>query len=385
MKKYTSFVLLISVIVLTALAACAPKIQPAPVSPTTSSPPGTGPTIPTSNIPPPASQDAAWDKVIEAARKEGRVTQYSYYFYGDVALAVARAFKAKYGIDIDLIVGRGAEFNARLATEQRTKQYTADIFDSSPSWSAQAKQSGFTISLNDLPVLKEKDVWTLSPIIDSPDGHLFVFAPNPLPVVMNTNLVKPQDEPKSWNDLLDPKWKGKIGVNDPVTSSGPDIIISYMVNHKALDMDYFRRLGDQNLVFLLGGSKEGMERTSRGEIAFTVVGSAAVAAQFLSEGAPIKPTDLKEGRPILTQPIMALKNAPHPNASKLFLNWLLSAEGQSVYTGAATLESVRKDVPSAMPKGWVAASKPIVETLQDVMDSAQGFKDQVATKVLKRK
>lgn len=171
----------------------------------------------------------------------------------------------------------------------------------------------------------------------------------------------------------------------PSTSSGPDIIVSYMTNHKALDMDYFRRLGEQDLVFLLGGSKEGVERVARGELAFSIVGSAVIISKFLSEGAPIKPLDLKEGRPIITQTISAIKNAPHPNGSKLFLNWLFSAEGQRAYTSSAIIESVRKDVSSAMPRGWVPASKPIVETVQDINDSAQGFKDQVSTKLFRRK
>ncbi|MBI4288582.1 MAG: extracellular solute-binding protein [Chloroflexi bacterium] len=382
MKRLMSGSIVIVLLAALVLASCAPKQAPATPAPAAPLPAANVPTVKPAA---PSPEDAEWAKVIEAAKKEGRVTEYAYYFYGDVSLAVAKAFKEKYGIQVDYIVGRGAEFNARLATEQRTKQYTADIFDSSPSWVATAKQQGFTVSLTDLPVFRDKSVWAMQPVIDSPDGHLIAFAPNPLPVVANTNLVKPQDEPKSWYDLLDPKWKGKIGVNDPITSSGPDIIVSYMVNHKALDMEYFRRLGDQNLVYLLGGSKEGLEKTARAEIAFTIVGSSAVTALFLQQGAPVKPLDLKEGRPILTQPVTVIKNAPHPNAARVFINWLLSAEGQAVYAQAATMESVRKDVPSAMPKGWVPSTNPVVETLKDVNDSAQGFKDQIAARALKRK
>ena len=103
MKRYVSFVLVIGIIVLTVLGACAPKTSPvAPPAPVANTP-ATPPTVaaPTSNLPPirqaqgmpPTSQDVAWAKVVEAAKKEGRVNAYSYTWVGDAGLAISRALR----------------------------------------------------------------------------------------------------------------------------------------------------------------------------------------------------------------------------------------------------------------------------------------------------
>jgi len=125
MKKWLlSLCVLIGVL----LTACAPQSAPA-------SAPTQAPTLAPAQTVPVAKtltkEEASWNTVVEAAKKEGYLSVYSYNMVGDVGVAVSRAFKAKYGITADIITGRGAEFVERVKTEKRMGRLVADVNDGS--------------------------------------------------------------------------------------------------------------------------------------------------------------------------------------------------------------------------------------------------------------
>lgn len=96
------------------------------------------------------------------------------------------------------------------------------------------------------------------------DAHVLAAYPMYMQPFLNTKLVKPEDEPKSWFDLLQPKWKGKILFNDPVVSSSAYLIFQPLIKGGALTEDYLGKLGAQDMLFVTG-APQGLERLSRGE------------------------------------------------------------------------------------------------------------------------
>ena len=244
--------------------SCTPATAPSPA--TTSLPPQAPPAeaaVPTSNLSPirqaqgmsPTSQDPAWQKVLEAAKKEGKVTLYSFSMIGDAGIAISKAFENRYGIKVDIVTGRGAEFIERIRTEQRMNQVTADIMDGSSTHTFNLKAAGATVSTLDIPVLKEKDIWRIDPLAADAEGHLLVQRSHNISAWVNTNLVKPGQEPKSLRDLAKPEWKGKILVSDPAVSTSAYIIFWPLVERGYLDMEFVRSLKNQDLKFVAVGNE----------------------------------------------------------------------------------------------------------------------------------
>jgi iron(III) transport system substrate-binding protein len=166
---------------------------------------------------------------------------------------------------------------------------------------------------------------------------------------VNTDLVKPEDEPKSYQDLLDPKWKGKIILLNPVYNSSPDQMMLALTQAKIVDEDYFKKLYQDATVGGPGGADEAMDKLVRGEFAIGAFFSSGIALKPIRDGAPIKVLDLKEGYVFKTARIAALTNMPHPNATRVYFNWLLTKEGQTVMAKETDLEPLRNDVPSTLP------------------------------------
>ncbi|MBF8265703.1 MAG: Ferric transporter ATP-binding subunit [Dehalococcoidia bacterium] len=364
------------------LASCSPGSAPTPV-PAAPTPAKT--TVPASNLPPPTSQDAAWAKVIDAAKQEGSLTIYSITLTGDIGIATAKAFKDRTGITLDVISGRGAAFIERIKTETRIGQMVGDILESSVQLDFTLKATDGTVSTLDIPVLREKGVWRVEPLSTDAEGHILNHKSYYLSPWVNTNLIKSGQEPKSYRDLAKPEWKGKILMSDPsVSGSGYDVLVT-MVNRGYLDNDYVKSLGGQGIKFA-SGTLDVVRALAKGDEAFGFAATDSDAASFLAEGAPIKAIAMEEGTLATPSAMARVKNGPHPNASKVFLNWILGAEGQTVFSKGARLASVRSDVQDFRhPAAVVEPKRLIVYTGQDTEKVAKAFQDKWLVELWKKK
>lgn len=380
MQKSFTFVAIALIFVI--LAACTPSTTPAPAgtpqatAPAPVSAPRTTPAI--------SADDAAWQKVIEAAKKEGSVTMYSFNFGGDVGLAVNKAFKDKYGIKLEIITGRGAEQLERLKAERRTGTMVADLMDGSRVHAANVKKDGLTVNLADLPFFKDKQVWTLNPFVLDDGGHILAFSYFVYAPFINPTVVKAGEQPKSYKELLDPKWKGKMMLPDPNISGGAYEAFVAFLNAKILDMEFIKALGKQDIKFTIGDD-DSIQRLARGEYPLSIRSAAVIAANYAREGAPIKAIPMAEGHVGSALAGTAIKDGPHPNAVKLFVNWLMSQEGQTVFGKAKGASSPRNDVQDFMPEAVrVPGAKVIMPTQKDTDDAADMFRDKVFVNLWKK-
>ncbi len=297
-----------------------------------------------------SSEEAAWQKVVEAAKKEGVINFYSITLIGKAGVEVMKAFKAKYGITLELVAGKGSQLAEKIRMEQRSKSYVADLFEGTGATYAILKREGLLQSVaRGLPAIKEgmeKSKFSTSPTEDA-EGEVMVGTQVLNGFYYNTNLVKPGEVPKSWYDLLDPKWKGKIYLLNPLYGTGIELHV--VAFDKILGMDYYKKLFKQGKVAGPSGGREVKDKVARSEVAIAGPSVVTTLIPDMVAGAPVRPLDLKEGNLMRTNNFLATKNGPHPNATKVFLNWVYSREGHLVYTKALGLDGIRNDIPSAAP------------------------------------
>ncbi len=380
MKRAISIAAALGLILLTILAACAPSSAPSPApAPTTS----VQPASPLPSAKPQTPEDAAWDKIVEAAKKEGNLTIYSYSFVGDIGIAMSRAFKDRYGISVDIVTGRGAEFLERVKTEKRIGSLVADMTEGSALHLKNMKNEGLTINVtDDLPAFREKDVWVANIFgIDPQAKHVIAFNFTLYTPFVNSNLVKPGEEPKVWKDFLDPKWKGKIIATDPLTSGGLYQLFVPLMREKVIDDNFLKALKQQDLRFSSALPDEG-GILARGERHISLRGVDSVYARFAAEGAPIRAIAINDGTVLSVLTTAAYAGAPHPNAAKVFINWFLSPEGQTIFGKNATVASVRKDVSNFLPlQARITPVRPILLTNEDNDQATQYFRDRYLEKL----
>ncbi|MDO8637510.1 MAG: extracellular solute-binding protein [Dehalococcoidia bacterium] len=374
MKKAIIIALISGLIIV--MVACAPPTAPAP--------PASPQVIPK----PPQTvvingQDDPFARLVAAAQRENELNLYSFELVGDAGLVVSRAFKEKYGINVNIITGRGAEFVERIRTEQRLGQVVADLVQATPAHVRNLKALGLTASLTSVPSIQEKNVWSVDPFILDNDGHLIAHRYQTLPPLINTQLVKPSEEPKSYKDLLHERWKGKIADGDPKITSGAYTVFITLMNHGAVDVEFLRGLGKQDLKFF-SGTADVIRAVAKGEYPVALVGSLVNAKAFLDEGAPMKALSMQEGTVVQVSTMAGIKNAPHPNAAQLFVNWVMSQEGQTIYTKPLGIFPVRKDVEAFIPAAVKTTGKLIAQDPKDMEDETKLFRDQFLVDLWKK-
>lgn len=374
MKKHINFSPL-ALVLIAQLIACAP---PAGQQPPAAAPAAPLPSAPAGKAAPPSAvspEDAAWQKTVEAAGKEGKVIVYAAGYTGETGIQMRSAFKSRYNVDLDIIIGRGAEFTERMKTERRLGQMVGDVIQSSSTLLTGMKNLDLLDPVPALPMLRNKADFHVEPLLDK-GGHILIHGFQLIGPMVNTKLVKPGEEPKRWQDLLDPKWKGQMMASNPLISSGAYITFVPLVNAKAITPDFLRQLGKQAPV-LTRGDQETSERLSRGDHPIALQVAYTYMATYAKEGAPVKALPMAEGVTRSTLLLSPIKGGPHPNAARLFMDWILSPEGQTVLHKSRATPPARKDLPDFAPQPLQLPpnTKLVLETEADVADGAQKYVD----------
>jgi iron(III) transport system substrate-binding protein len=209
---------------------------------------------------------------------------------------------------------------------------------------------------------------------------LFAATVNNL-LAYNTDQVNP-DEFQSWNDLLDPKWNGRIEAKDP-TITGGGSVLSFFYFNQDLGPDYLKKMYTQQNVTVVADSRQGAEWLALGKYALFFVPAGNDTTDMADQGLPVKDflRPLKEGGQIGasgTGTLSVFNKATHPNATKLFINWWLSKEGQISAMKANPLdESLRQDVPKDMVNPDRRRVPGANYQFTDADPASQGSSDQI--------
>ncbi len=261
--------------------------------------------------------------LVAAARKEGKVVWYTSAEV-QVAERIAKAFEAAYSGIAIRVERTGAERQfQRIAQERASRVYAVDVVNSSDAAHFVAWKRDDVLA----PYVPE-DVAKFYPAEHKdPDGLFATFRLYLSVIGYNTNLVKAEDAPKSFADLLDPKWKGKIVKAHPGYSGG--IMTATFQMARDLGWDYFEKLAQQN-VMQVQSAADPPRKLARGERAVMADGADQQIFLLKDAGQPVEIVYPAEGAPLVVGPNGIFKSAPNPNAARLLQSWLLSVEAQQL-------------------------------------------------------
>jgi len=270
-----------------------------------------------------AAQDAEWQKVIDAGKKEGKLVIYTASIGSPFHKTVFKAFEAKYGITIELLEARASEVRERVRVEQSAGRFLGDLHHNGSTTTALMQRDGNFQPRGFIPNVKNIEAPYAADEFKIP-AEVISYG-----LLINKNLVKPADEPKSWKDILDPRWAGKILSDDYRALGGGAVFFVVMQN--TFGREFHEKLAAQKPSFSRD-LQNSERRTARGEFPLYL----PFNMQDLNnlKGLPVKAIVPVEGRPYVRFDISVLKNAPHPNAARLFMNHYLEPESQLVLANA---------------------------------------------------
>ncbi len=297
----------------------------------------------------PPAPEPVTPELIAAAVKEGKVVFYT-AFDLKVAQAVAKNFEQKYpGITVQVERTGSERIFQRIMQERSSGIHTVDVIDSTDApqfltWKKQGILDPFVpAELLKYPAAQR-----------DPDGMYANVRFTLEPIAYNTNLVKKEDAPKSFADLLDPKWSGKMVKAHP-SYSGAIVTATYQVS-QVIGWSFFEKLGKQK-VLQIQSSTEPPKKLALGERAVAVDGNEYVFIQQMDAGAPIALVYPTEGTPFVPSCQAIAKFAPHPNAAKLFISFMFSRETQQFLVDHAGLRSFHPEVTETEKAGRTPIGK----------------------------
>src|SRR3979490_1645261 len=309
--------------------------------------------------------------LIEAARKEAKVILYSSMDL-PVGEKLGKAFETKYP-DIAVQIERsGSErLFQRGDQEFASNIHAADVINSSDashfiSW----KKNGWMA-----PFVSEDIAQHFLPQFRDPDGMSATSRIYLSSMAYNTNMVKPDDAPKSFADLLDPKWVGKMVKGHPAYS-GTIMTATFQIVRE-LGWEYLEKLSKQR-VMQVQSSTDPPKKLSLGERAVMADGNEYGIVLLKEAGQPVEPVYPTEGTPTISGPTGIFATAPHPNAARLFQAWLHTRETQQFFTDYTAQYSVHAQVQSKPGRRKISEIKLMKEDAAGVEAAAEEIKTRYA-------
>jgi len=308
-------------------------------------------------LPRPTLADTA--ALAEAARKEGTLTWYIAQVDGETAELMGRAFTARYpGVKVSVIRTTGQVAYERLLQDLKNNAPQCDVFS--------------TTDIAHMPALKKRNeiaqyvpenAAAMAPAFQGlgEDGLYYPTTSTLMVIIYNTQRVKPEEAPKNWTDLLDPKWKGRVAFGHPAFSG---YVGCWTLEMRTLyGWKFFDQLAKNNPRIGRSGN-DPITLLNAGEC---VTGLGPLATMLLSaeKGNPIAAQYPTDGALLCIGPSAVMARAPHPNAARLFQNWLLSQEFAQVCANTY-VTPVRDDAtfkPGAKPLSEV---KILRQTTQEI-------------------
>jgi iron(III) transport system substrate-binding protein len=300
-----------------------------------------------------------WETVLAAAKREGKVTVTG-PTGSEVRQALVEPFQKKYGISVEYFAAEGREIAPKITTEQAAGKYLWDVFVHGVLTAMESMIPRDALdpleSALILPEVRDPKNWRGESLpFLGPARQLLVMAlQHRGTVAVNTNLVK-ANELKSYKDLLDSKWKGKIIIDDPRRSGPGQATFFFFYMHPDLGTDFIRALARQEVLVLRNFMQE-VDFVAQGRYPI-LIGPEVPVEMRMKQGAPIAlidPRQLREGSDLNSKNgnVALYQNAPHANAAKIYLNWLLTQEGQTIFAQTMGYVSTRKDVSTDHVPPW---------------------------------
>jgi iron(III) transport system substrate-binding protein len=307
-----------------------------------------------------------WEATLAAAKKEGQLTIYIYRYE-----RMLDAFKKEYPeIKVVSVAGTGNQLGTRIVTERRADKFIPDVFSTGPN-------SAFNILYKAkvldplrpamlLPEVTDESKWYGSKLnfVDPEGKYIFGYLANPSSAQLyyNSKFVQEKEFKSHW-DLLNPKWKGRIVALDPMLT-GLGQTMQFFYYHPNLGPEFIKKLfGTMDMTY----SKQFSQMTDwLGQGKFALCMGCKDGDRAKHQGLPVEGFDTslwKEGGSFSTGggSLSLVNRAPHPNAAKIFINWLLSRKGQIAMQKLSDPDDPPNSRRIDIPKDDVPPENRIVE------------------------
>ena len=299
------------------------------------------------NTSPTPTADSASDSdlkaLIDAAKSEGSLLVYGSWADGPLQEMV-KAFGAEYGINASFVRLNSAGMAQRAQAEFDANAVQADILWASDSvFFKHAATQGITIPLEDAEIPSLANV----PVEYRIDDNTVVSAVGSGVAIYNTDLIS--DPPTEWADLLDPALKGKIVMVDPRTSATYLNTWNAVYEDPKLGPKFLEAFAAQGYAQVADSSVSGAQLVAAGEGVIAVPLVQNVVKTLTDQGAPVDSWTFANPSPALFMYIAATAGSQHPNAAKLFVNWVMTEKGSTVVNRAGMMSSPLGDLPGVSP------------------------------------